>query len=328
MKPVVALAITIYSAGTASGAAWGYFGTAVTSTQATAAVLIGGAAAGAVQSGTVKGAFLGAFSAVAFMGIGNAFQGATWATKGVVGKGIMGTGLNGYGYAAKVFAHSVTGGLLSAAQGGKFKHGFAAAGVTQAFAGGIDSIDAGNVGFSAARVIAAAIVGGTASAVSGGKFANGAKAAAFLTALQGLPSLYKKVVGYDLDMGPGGDAVGKGELQKPVEGANNIGTQNAKLNPDCVACEGGRLSEALNQVPGINAVAGVHDVMQVSLGTGLARDVLNVPGMIPAAAFTYAAALGQPLTYLNTGQIIGVATTYSRNKERDRGRQLPYVVGY
>ncbi|WHI49963.1 RHS repeat-associated core domain-containing protein [Microbulbifer sp. MLAF003] len=179
VKPAIALAITIYSAGTASGAAWGYFGTAVTSTQATAAVLIGGAAAGAVQSGTVKGAFFGAFSAVAFMGIGNAFQGATWATKGVVRKGVMGTGLNSYGYAAKVFAHSVTGGLLSEAQGGKFKHGFAAAGVTQAFAGGIDSIDAGNVGFSAAGVIAAAIVGGTASAVSGGKFANGAITAAF-----------------------------------------------------------------------------------------------------------------------------------------------------
>ncbi|WP_445365796.1 hypothetical protein ACJJJB_04285 [Microbulbifer sp. ANSA001] len=79
----------------------------------------------------------------------------------------------------KVFAHSVTGGLLSEAQGGKFKHGFAAAGVTQAFAGGIDSIDAGNSGFSAARVVAAAVVGGTALVVSGGKFANGAITAAF-----------------------------------------------------------------------------------------------------------------------------------------------------
>lgn len=68
--------------------------------------------------------------------------------------------------------------------------------------------------------------------------------------------------------------------------------------------------------------------MQVSLGDGLARDVLNVPGMIPAAAFTYTSALGQPLTCLNTGQILSIATTYSRNKERGRDRQLPYVVGY
>ncbi|WP_353056934.1 hypothetical protein [Microbulbifer sp. MLAF003] len=174
VKPVVAVAIAIWTGGQSLVALQG--------TNYAAAVgwaAAGGAAAGAVQSGTVKGAFFGAFSAVAFMGIGNAFQGATWATKGVVRKGIMGTGLNGYGYAAKVFAHSVTGGLLSAAQGGKFKHGFAAAGVTQAFAGGIDSIDAGNSGFSAARVVAAAVVGGTASAVSGGKFANGAITAAF-----------------------------------------------------------------------------------------------------------------------------------------------------
>jgi RHS repeat-associated protein len=178
VKPVVAVVIAVYTGGQSL--------VALQATNYAAAVgwaAAGGAAAGAVQSGTVKGAFFGAFSAVAFMGIGNAFQGAGWATKGVVGKGIMGTGLNGYGYAAKVFAHSVAGGLLSEAQGGKFKHGFAAAGVTQAFAGGIDSIDASNVGFSTARVIAAAIVGGTASVVSGGKFANGAITAAFSRAL-------------------------------------------------------------------------------------------------------------------------------------------------
>ena len=92
--------------------------------------------------------------------------------------------------------------------------------------------------------------------------------------------------------------------------------------------EGGDLSKTLNKVPGINAVAGVHDVMQVSLGDGLARDVLNVPGMIPAAAFTYTAALGQPLTHLNTGQILGIAITYSRNKERDHEHQLPCTLGY
>jgi len=171
-------------------------------------------------------------------------------------------------------------------------------------------------------------VGGTASVLGGGKFANGAKATAFLLAIRGLPAVYKKVTGYELDLGPGGSAVGKGDLQRPVQGANNIGTQNAKLDPNCIACEGGRLSEALNVIPGVNAVAGVHDVMQVSLGTGIARDVLNVPGMIPASAFTYAAALGQPLTHLNTGQIIGVATTYSRNRERERNNQLPYVVGF
>lgn len=68
--------------------------------------------------------------------------------------------------------------------------------------------------------------------------------------------------------------------------------------------------------------------MQVSLGTGIARDILNVPGMMPAAAFTYVAVLSQPLTHLNIEQIVNIATTYSRNKERDSGKQLPYMVGY
>ncbi|WP_444885233.1 RHS repeat-associated core domain-containing protein [Microbulbifer sp. PSTR4-B] len=192
VKPVVAVVIAIYTGGQAFAALQ-----AGNSAAAVGWAAAGGAAGGAVQSGSVKGAFFGAFSAVAFMGIGNAFQGAGWATKGVVGKGIMGTGLNGYGYAAKVFAHSVAGGLLSEAQGGKFKHGFAAAGVTQAFAGGIDSIDAGNTGFSVARVIAAAIVGGTASVVSGGKFANGAITAAFSRALNDeVHSPTKKKIGH------------------------------------------------------------------------------------------------------------------------------------
>ena len=63
--------------------------------------------------------------------------------------------------------------------GGKFGHGFAAAGFTQAFAGPIGSLDAGTVGFSAQRTLAAAVVGGTASELTGGKFANGALTGAF-----------------------------------------------------------------------------------------------------------------------------------------------------
>ncbi len=64
-------------------------------------------------------------------------------------------------------------------QGGKFGHGFLSAGVTQAFSGKIDTLDAANRRFSPSRVIAAALVGGSVSAASGGKFANGAVTAAF-----------------------------------------------------------------------------------------------------------------------------------------------------
>ncbi len=210
---------------------------------------------------------------------------------------------------------------MSLLQGGKFGHGFASAGISSLTTPGIRSLES-----AVAKNLATIVVSGTVSEATGGKFANGARSAAFMVAMRSLPSLYKKVVGYALNMGSGGAAVGKGELTMPVEGANNIGTQNAKLDPDCIACEGGAFSNTLNKVPGINAVAGVHDVFQVSLGTGIARDIFNVPGMIPAALLTYAAALSQPLTHLNNGQIIGIATTYSRNKKRDH--QSPYVVGY
>ena len=218
------------------------------------------------------------------------------------------------------------GGITSVLQGGKFGHGFVSAGLSAIggqFIKGANWIKKG-VGKTVAKIT----LGGTVSKITGGKFANGAKATAFLVALQGLPALYKKIVGYELDMRSGGDAVPKDSLDMPVEGANNIGTQEEILDPSCFACEGGDLSKTLNQVPGINAVSGAHDVIQVSLGNGLARDVLNVPGMIPTAAFTYTAALARPLTYLSTGQIIGIATTYSRNKERGRDRQLPYTLGY
>jgi hypothetical protein len=58
-----------------------------------------------------------------------------------------------------------------------------AAGVTQAFSGGIDLIDTANPGFSFRRTMAAALLGGTVSDLSGGKFANGAVTAAFSYAI-------------------------------------------------------------------------------------------------------------------------------------------------
>jgi len=290
-------------------------------------------AEGASLKDSIKAGFTAGVSSFAFTQAGEFFAGAEAANAAAVAKGtlkageVLENGLTAAQTVAKIATHAMIGGVMSELQGGKFGHGFLAAGFTQSLSGQIDGIG-GNNGFGKfSRVLAASVVSGTASKITGGKFANGAKAAAFVFALRELPGLYKKIVGYELDMQPGGDAVGKGELQMPVEGANNIGTQNATLDPNCMACEGGGMSKTLNKVPGINAVAGVHDVMQVSLGTGVARDVLNVPGMIPAAALTYTAAYSQPLTHLNTGQMIGIATTYSRNKKRDRDDQLPYVVG-
>ena len=73
----------------------------------------------------------------------------------------------------------MVGGASAELSGGSFKNGFISAGVTQAFAPGIDGLDSGNSGISLERTLAAAVVGGTASKLTGGKFANGAFTGAF-----------------------------------------------------------------------------------------------------------------------------------------------------
>ena len=109
------------------------------------------------------------------------------------------------------------------------------------------------------------------------------------------PEFYRDKVGYELDANPGGDAAGKGELGMPVKGANNVGTQEDTVDPNCTFCEGGSVSRVANQIPSINAIAGLHDVMQVSMGTSLWRDIFNIPGMALAAGTTYAGFLGNAL---------------------------------
>ena len=50
LRTVAAIAITVYSGGTAAGAAWGFWGTSVTAGQALFAVAAGGFASGAIPS--------------------------------------------------------------------------------------------------------------------------------------------------------------------------------------------------------------------------------------------------------------------------------------
>jgi RHS repeat-associated protein len=137
-----------------------------------------GAAAGGVSTQSWQGALYGAFSAAMFYGIGSYFKNAEWA-QATAGDQAFSSNLSWGGYGAKVLAHGAAGGIMSRLQGGKFGSGFAAAGVTEAFAPAIDSIGGGQSSYATARVAAAAVVGGTASELSGGKFANGAITAAF-----------------------------------------------------------------------------------------------------------------------------------------------------
>lgn len=163
LRTVAAIVITYYSGGAAAGAG-GWAGAGIASA--------GGFAAGAVQTGTMKGGLYGAFSAALFYGIGSTYQSvaAEAGTAGTVGK----TGLTSTQLVGKSFMHGIAGGVMSDLQGGKFGHGFVSAGVTQAVSPQINEMSG-----AGARIVAAAALGGTVSAATGGKFANGAITAAF-----------------------------------------------------------------------------------------------------------------------------------------------------
>lgn len=113
---------------------------------------------GFITTGSLKGAFTGAFTSMAFLGIGQATMGLNSATK--------------------VLAHATAGGVVADLQGGKFGHGFISAGITKgAQVSGIVSDDL------IQGVISSAIIGGTVSEITGGKFSNGAFTAAFQFAM-------------------------------------------------------------------------------------------------------------------------------------------------
>jgi RHS repeat-associated protein len=164
LRTVVAIAITVYTGGWAAG----YWGTALTTTQAFGVVVAGGFAAGAIQAGSLKGGVQGAFTAAVFFGIGSYFESAKWAQHAT-----KANTLNTVGRTAKIVAHGVTGGVLSDVQGGKFAHGFASAGFSEAAGPLTQGIDS-----QLGQGVAHALIGGTASKLSGGKFSNGAVTAA------------------------------------------------------------------------------------------------------------------------------------------------------
>jgi hypothetical protein len=138
------------------------------------------------------------------------------------------------------------------------------------------------------RVLANASIGGTSAKLQGGKFSQGFLVAGVSASAR---HLYNKLIGYDTTFESGGDAVDKKPSQAPVEGANNIGTQNNPVDPSSFWAEGGPLSRVVNIIPGMNSIAGFHDVLQVSLSEGVARNIFNIPGMLPATAITTAGLL-------------------------------------
>jgi len=154
-----------------------------------------GFVSGGIATGSLKGALIGAFSGAAFQQIGKAFNAKSgfWKTGG----------------AGHIGAHGVTGGVTSVLNGGKFGHGFFAAGLTKAF--NVNELLPGvSDGMNSLRVIAAAIIGGTISEVTGGKFANGAATAALGQAVNGNSfwNKAKELGEFAAQFLPGADLVG------------------------------------------------------------------------------------------------------------------------
>jgi len=153
-----------------------------------------------------------------------------------------------------------------------------------------------------------------------GRFTNGAQTFGFMRLFRELPGYYRRKVGYDPDIGSGGEAVGKDRVSgPPVQGANNIGTQQEIVDASCTFCEGGSVSRFANQLPGINAVTGMHDVFQISMGDSIWRDVLNVPGMSVAAGITYGGFVGQVLNAAPANLYVPI------NVGRRDGRKSRYI---
>lgn len=125
-------------------------------------------AMGGTLSGALRGAFTAAVSSFAFQTVG--------ANTSV-------------GSIENILGNAVVGGVMSDLQGGKFGHGFWAAGFSAA--GKAWNIEVWGISDSKQihRVVTAAVLGGTGSVISGGKFANGAATGAFSQAFNGEESL-------------------------------------------------------------------------------------------------------------------------------------------
>ena len=126
-------------------------------------IFVAGSLSAWVSSGLTldaQGVLMGGFSAVMFS------QLHSWKVDGFS--------------AAKATAHGIVGGISSVLSGGKFGHGFAAAGFTQAIGQTTNLFTENPQGMARlGNAAKAALIGGTASKLSGGKFGNGAMTAAF-----------------------------------------------------------------------------------------------------------------------------------------------------
>jgi hypothetical protein len=155
--------------------------------------------------------------------------------------------------------------------------------------------------WSIERVLAESGASGVMSEIMGGEFKDGFKVGLVTSSAR---YLYNETVKYGITWESGGDAISKYPDTYPAQNANNIGTANTNVDLNSWFGEGGKISKVLNQVPGLNATAGMHDVMQIGFdkitnaSDGWLRTLGNIPAMAPAAAISYTALLSNQTTNL------------------------------
>ncbi|WKD50396.1 FG-GAP-like repeat-containing protein [Microbulbifer spongiae] len=140
-------------------------------TQGIIAAFVIGFAGAVAAGGSLGDALISGISGAAFTALG----GANFADTALAAI-LTETGV-------RVLAFGALGGITSILQGGKFGHGFAAAGLGAA-AGSIPGLGGKGPGAILKRAVVGAVVGGTSTKITGGKFANGAATGAFVSILQ------------------------------------------------------------------------------------------------------------------------------------------------
>ena len=249
---------------------------------ATIGIASGGAAFGVV-SGIAKGAFFKAatvgLTSQAAIGAKivamSPFAGLVGSTAGGLAAGFVGGFIGSGG--------DLDSGLIGAAGGGL---GGLASGL-----GAMAGAHVGDVTGSVVRVIGRGVAGGTTSALRGGKFELGF---AFSAGSALINSVYRGITKFPgINPGPGGAAQIKEEGgPDAIWGANNVGNSVYPLEKAGLLSEGSLFSRIMNQIPYVNAMAGLHDFITNDhyLGKTL---FTNKPTMLPAYALTVAGSLDQ-----------------------------------
>lgn len=215
--------------------------------------------------------------------------------------------------AATPTASLAVGDTLGAVAGGAVAGGVSTGEVRGVLVGAAGGAAFGAMGASygdawnAERVLLSGAAGGALAEAGGGEFRQGFM---FAGGAAGFAWGYQEIVNYGATWEPGGEARGKDRFTMPGRGDINFGAAAQVVDPNSFWNEGGSLSRFMNRIPGMNAIAGMHDVFQVRLDQfggshfgSILRGGLNIPGMPVAAALTYPALLqGVPAVMMATDE--------------------------